>query len=116
MTIDLHAEARSFAQQIPDLLDAVLPLPAGSTTDDRQVDALHIPTTRDADSVRYAVQVGSAPKPGAVSLLKRGREVAFLMFKFSCTHDSSQDYLAVQHSTFELREADDRVPCCAWTS
>lgn len=110
MTLDLHAEALAFAQQIQDLLDAVLPLPPGAGSRTRQVDALHLPARRDQDEVRYAVQIGEDIKPGAVPLLKGQRPVASLGFTFQCTHDSSQKYLAVQQSTFELHEEGDRIP------
>ncbi len=110
MTLDLHAEALAFAQQIQDLLDAVLPLPAGTGPQTRQVDALHLPARNDQDQVRYAIQIGDGTKPAGVPLLKEQRPVASLVVNFRCTHDSSQNYLAVQESTFELHAEGDRTP------
>lgn len=110
MTIDLHAAALAFAQEIQELLDAALPLPQGAGPQSRQVDALHLPTDSDRNQVRYAVHVGDNVKPARIALLKAQQPVASLVFTFRCTHDSSQNYLAVQDSSIELRAEGDRTP------
>jgi hypothetical protein len=110
VTLDLHSAALDFAREVQELVDAVLPHPAGAGPQSRQIDVLHVRAAEGQEKERYAVQVGHEPKPGSVALLKEGRELGSLLFRFNCTYDSSRDYLAVEQSTVELHETNDRTP------
>lgn len=102
MTIDVHAAARDFAQELQDLLSSVLPISDGVPLGDRQVQVLF-------SDGRYAIRVGTAAH-GKIVLTKNGKGVGYLRVLFQCTSDTTQTYLAVHKSTFELLGGFDKTP------
>jgi hypothetical protein len=102
VTVDVHQAAREFGQELQDLLDSVLPRRWSSPESDRQVRVLV------GEKGRYVIRLASSN--GQVMLMRNNEPVAGLRVEFRCTHDSAQDYLAVQRSTFELLSAADRTP------
>lgn len=102
MTLDVRAKATEFAQELQDLLDAVLPLPDGVAAADRRV------LVRAAENGRYAVR--PTANNSLVTLCHDGCPVASLRVKYLCIADTEQAYLAVEKSTFELLGFNDRTP------
>lgn len=101
MTIDIQEAVLTFAQEVQDLLDAVLPRPADVPPEDRQVQVPFI-------EGRYSVRV--AAHQGKIALTKNGMHVGCLRVTFQCTSDTAWTYLAVHKSTFELLGFLDRQP------
>ncbi|SEF29270.1 hypothetical protein SAMN05421837_104616 [Amycolatopsis pretoriensis] len=98
MTADLHEESVKFAQQIQDLLDAVLPM---SEAEDQEVRKLKVIEHEDS----YAIRPGTLQKVGAVWLTKGGDHVADLHLSYLCALDRSRGFLAVRKSKFQLTSA-----------
>lgn len=103
MTLDVGAAALAFAQEVQDLLDGVLPVPDGVSTQDRQVQADTM-----TGGHRYRVHIG-APN-GLVTLTNAAKPIASLLVTFQCIADTVGTYLAVDRSDFELRELGNRTP------
>lgn len=101
MTIDIQEAALTFAQEVQDLLDSVLPRPEDVPPKDRQVQVPFI-------EGRYSVRV--AADHGKIALTKNSVHVGYLRVTFQCTSDREQTYLAVHKSTFELLGFSDRQP------
>jgi hypothetical protein len=102
VTVDVHQAAREFGQELQDLLDNVLPRRSNVPESDRQVRVIV------GENNRYVVRLAS--HNGQVMLQRNDLPVAGLRIEFRCTHDSAENYLAVQRSTFELLSASDRTP------
>ncbi|MBN9739182.1 MULTISPECIES: hypothetical protein [unclassified Pseudonocardia] len=103
MTFDVEAEALAFAQEIQDVLDGVLPVPATVDLDDRIV------TAHTVDDVRFRVE--TAAKNGQVVLAKNSRPIAHMRIVFLCTADAYNAYLAVERCDIGLFSGvDSRLP------
>lgn len=102
MTLNVHDDAHEFAQEVQDLLDAVLPLPEGVEATVRRVQVLAAPNGR------YAVR--PAASNGLVALTSNEVLVASLRVSYLCTANTERTYLAVQKSVFELLGFNDRTP------
>lgn len=94
--LDLGREARSFAQEIQDLLDAALP-------GERQIEAVRFES-------RYVVQPVTRQGNESVPLMFAGDLLATLRFSYQCAEDHVGDYLVVQRSRFGLYLASVRTP------
>jgi hypothetical protein len=103
VTFDIESEVLTFAQELQDLLDGVLPRPADVPEQDHQVKVEVV-----TGQTRYRVQV-AAPN-GLITLTKEGQPVASLRVAYQCTADASRTYLAVHRSDFELRGWADKTP------
>lgn len=103
MTIDVESAALEFAQEVQDLLDGVLPVPASVSAGDRIVQA----STR-VGGPRYQVQ--TATKNGQIVLAKGDQPLAHLRVMFQCTADVAGEYLAIERSDFGLYSIDGRLP------
>lgn len=101
MTFDVQKAVLTFAQEVQDLLDSVLPRPDDVPPEDRQVQVPFI-------DGRYSVRV--AADHAKIALTKNGARVGYLRVTFQCTSDTLQTYLAVHKSTFELLGFSDRQP------
>lgn len=101
MTFDVQKAVQTFAQEMQDLLDAVIPRPDDVPPEDRQVQVPFI-------EGRYAVRV--AADRAKVTLTKNGARVGYLRAVFQCTSDTAHNYLAVHKSIFELLGFSDRQP------
>lgn len=101
MTFDIQKAVLSFAQEVQDLLDSILPCPETVSPEDRQVQVPFI-------DGRYSVRV--AADHGKIVLTKDKVHVGHLRVTFQCTSDTAQTYLAVHKSTFELLGFSDRQP------
>jgi hypothetical protein len=102
VTIDVHQAALTFAQELQDLLDAVIPKRWSVDDSKRRVQALAGPKNR------YVIRL--AESRGLIELTRNGVIVAYLRVEYYCTHDTQRSYLAVEKSVFELRSSADRVP------
>ncbi len=101
MTFDVQKAVQTFAQEMQDLLDAVIPRPDDVPPKDRQVQVPFI-------EGRYAVRV--AADRAKVALTKNGALIGYLRVVFQCTSDTAHNYLVVHKSIFELLGFSDRQP------
>jgi hypothetical protein len=102
VTLDVRERAYAFAQEVQDLLDAVLPIPDGADPADRRIQV------QAAANGRYSVR--PAVSNGLVTLISDEDPVASLRVSYLCTADTELTYLAVQKSSFELLGFNDRTP------
>lgn len=98
MVFDLAEEASHFAQEVQDLLDAVLP-------GERSIRAVQ-------SGDRYVVRPGASRslEPQLVPLMVAGRRLASLRLSYQCEADHSGRYLAVETSELKLLSQADRTP------
>jgi hypothetical protein len=104
VTLDLEAAAEEFAQELQQLLDAVLPSPEGIDPVSRQVVAT-IGQISDGRT-SFALEIGTGSGDGAavpIALLFGGERTAELLVQIRLIADSYAHYPAVSKSTFELR-------------
>ena len=103
VAVDVHDEARKFAVELQEVLDAVLPVPTGADPEQRRVNVI-------VQGTRYAVHPGCGTQPALITLTSKDVPVATLKVSYFCVADRRGHFLAVLKSTFELRELDDRTP------
>lgn len=102
MTFDLDESTTAFAQEIQDLLVAVLPAPKGK----QELQQLKVIRQDDWRVIRP----GTLEKPGSIPLLNQGVHVANLGIYYRCAPDQSRSYLAVRTSQFEVRSVQESTP------
>lgn len=103
MTFDLEQASTSFAQEVQDLLDAVLPIEDSADPETRRIQVIQ-------QDVWFVVRPGTRDKPGAVPLLSDGVRVADLTFHFHCHPDRAKTFLAVRKSKFQLVSTGESTP------
>jgi hypothetical protein len=102
VTFDLDESTTAFAQEIQDLLLAVLPAPDGD------YEQLRITVIRQEDW--RSIRPGTAEKPVRIPLLHNGAHVANLGIYYRCVPDQSRSYLAVRRSQFEVHSLQEGTP------
>jgi hypothetical protein len=102
VTFDVHDAALSFAQDLADTLDSVLPVPSQARSGDREVQV------KAGPHGRYSIRMGE--RYSRVILVNNALPVAAVRIDIRCTEDSVQRYLAVQKSSFEFQALGDRTP------
>jgi hypothetical protein len=125
VTLDLEAAADEFAQELQQLLDAVLPSPDGIDPVSRQVVAT-IGQISDGRT-SFALEIGTGGGAAVpIALMHKGERTAELLVHIRLIADSYSHYPAVSQSTFELRVKKNpilrldfskdthKVPGCHW--
>lgn len=103
MTIDLKRASETFAQEVQDLLEGVLPRGPKDSAGQPRIRVLK-------QGARYVIRTGPEDRAGAVPLYSGGKHVGDLEVSFYCAPDSANQYLAVRKSMFQLTSPQEGTP------